>query len=137
MTIFQGIYMIADFNKTLNGTTRILQAGDNFLKKLMNRKTQVSLDNPAFEKIFNTYSDDQVEAMYILSPSMMERIMKLQEKWQEEIRISFIRDHVFIAINHKRNLFEPNIGKEVNAAIPSRRMQRMLLQTLSLCKGWA
>lgn len=114
VTIFQGVFMIADFNKSLKGTTRVIQGGDNFFKKLLNRKTQVSLDHPEFEEIFNTYADDQIEARYILSSAMMERIMQLQAKWREEIRVSFIRDHVFIAINHKRNLFEPNMKKEVD-----------------------
>ncbi|NVK65038.1 MAG: DUF3137 domain-containing protein [Flavobacteriales bacterium] len=114
-TVFQGVYMIADFNKSLKGTTRVLQASDNFIKKLFNRKTQVSLDHPEFEEIFNTYSDDQIEARYILSPAMMERIVELQSRWDEDIRISFIRDHVFIAIHHKKNLFEANMKKEINA----------------------
>ena len=113
-TVFQGIFMIADFNKSLKGTTRVIQESDNFLKKIVNRKTQVSLEYPDFENIFNTYSDDQIEARYILSTAMMERILNLQAKWKEELRISFIRDHVFIAINHKVNLFEPNMKQEIN-----------------------
>lgn len=121
-TIFQGVFMIADFNKSLNGKTRIIQASDNFFKKLFNRKTQVSLEHPEFERIFNTYSDDQIEARYILSTSMMERIMQLQAKWKEEIRISFIKDHVFIAINHKRNLFEANMRKQID----SQQIKRIL-----------
>lgn len=114
VTVFQGIYMIADFNKSLNGTTRVIQASDNFFKKLINRKTQVSLEHPDFEERFNTYSDDQVEARYILSTAMMERILQLQAKWKDELRLSFIKDHVFIAINHKENLFEPNMKREIN-----------------------
>ncbi len=113
-TVFQGVFMIADFNKSLNGTTRVIQGSDNFLKKIVNRKTQVALEYPDFENIFNTYSDDQIEARYILSTAMMERILNLQAKWREELRISFIRDHVFIAINHKQNLFEPNMKQEIN-----------------------
>lgn len=113
-TIFQGVFMIADFNKSLNGKTRVIQASDNFFKKIVNRKTQVALEYPDFEKVFNTYSDDQIEARYILSTAMMERILNLQAKWREELRISFIRDHVFIAINHKQNLFEPNMKQEIN-----------------------
>jgi len=114
VTVFQGIYMIADFNKSLNGTTRVIQSSDNFFKKLINRKTQVSLEHPDFEERFNTYSDDQVEARYILSTAMMERIVQLQAKWKDELRLSFIKDHVFIAINHKENLFEPNMKQEIN-----------------------
>lgn len=114
VTIFQGIFLIADFNKSLKGSTRVVQAKDNFFKKFLNRKKQVSLEHPEFEGIFNTYGDDQIEARYILSTAMMERILKLQAKWKDELRISFIRDHVFIAVNHKRNLFEPDLGREID-----------------------
>jgi len=129
VTIFRGIFMVADFNKSLSYTTRVIQARDGFFEKLFNRKTKVSLENPEFEKIFNTYCEDQVEARYILSTAMMERIVKLQKMWNDKVNLSFSGNHVYIAINHARNLFEPDLSdkmeleqverifKEINACL--------------------
>lgn len=110
VTVFQGIFMIADFNKSLSHTTRIVQGRDGFFEKLFNRKTKVSLENPDFEGLFNTYCDDQIEARYILSPAMMERILKLQSLWEDKVSLSFCGNHIYIAINHARNLFEAELG---------------------------
>lgn len=110
VTIFQGVFMIADFNKSLSFTTRVIQAKDSFFEKLFKRNSKVSLENEEFENLFNTYSEDQIEARYILSPAMMERILKLQKTWSDRINLSFSGNHVYIAINHNRNLFEPNLA---------------------------
>lgn len=113
VTVFRGIFMVADFNKSLSHTTRVIQAKDGFFEKLFNRNTKVSLENPIFEKIFNTYSQDQVEARYILSTAMMERIVKLQKMWNDKVNLSFSGNHVYIAINHARNLFEPDLSEKM------------------------
>ena len=88
VTIFKGIFFIADFNKNFIGRTYVFpDAGSSFLgigklfeKWSGGRGELVKLENPEFEKIFTVYSTDQVEARYILSPSLMERLVKFRMK---------------------------------------------------------
>ena len=114
VTIFKGIFMIADFNKHLTTTTRVIRGGDNFFEKLFAGKSKVTLENPTFENIFNTYSSDQVEARYILSPAMMERILELKELFNSNINLSFTGNHVYLAISKSKNHFEPKLGKKID-----------------------
>lgn len=114
VTIFKGIFLIADFNKELKYTTRVVQAADNFFEKLFAGKSKVSLEHPEFEKKFNTYSQDQVEARYILTPAMMERVLKLQKEWNTKVNMSFKGQHLFVAIHHTHNHFEPQLKKEID-----------------------
>jgi hypothetical protein len=114
VTVFKGIFMMADFNKHLTTTTRVIKGGDGFFEKLFAGKTKVTLENPIFEKIFNTYSTNQVEARYILSPAMMERILELQELFDTKINLSFTGNHVYLAINIYTNHFEPKLGKKID-----------------------
>jgi len=69
----------------------------------------IKLEDPEFEKYFVVYGDDQIEARYILSPSLMARIVDFREKTGQKIYLSFVGSMVFVAIPYTRNLFEPRI----------------------------
>ena len=67
------------------------------------------MENPEFEKSFDTYSTDQVEARYLLSPSFMERLLELDRKFPGRITVSFLNSSVIIAIPDSKNHFETSI----------------------------
>lgn len=120
-TIFRGILFIADFNKTFIGETIVLPdvserafgSFGSFLQNLnYDRPQLVKLEDPEFEKNFVVYSTDQVEARYILSPALMQRILEFKTRTSARISLSFIDSHVYIAIPINKNLFEaPSLFK--------------------------
>ncbi|MGJ0485853.1 MAG: DUF3137 domain-containing protein [Methylomicrobium sp.] len=117
VTIFQGIFFIADFNKHFLGKTYVvpdargsfLGIGKLFEKWSFGRGSIVELENPEFEKLFTVYGTDQVEARYILSPSLMERLVNFRNKAGTRVHISFIHSKLFVALSVNQNLFEPKI----------------------------
>ncbi|MCR9171291.1 MAG: DUF3137 domain-containing protein [bacterium] len=120
-TIFKGIFFIADFHKDFHGETIVLpdtaekffgKLGTLFQKMNISRPKLVKLENPEFEKAFAVYGTDQVEARYILTPSLMERIMDFRKK-SGKIHLSFLHSKVYIAISVKNNLFEPPFFKSM------------------------
>lgn len=122
VTIFKGLFFIADFNKHFNGQTYVLSDfGERFLGffgKLMQninvgRPDVVRLENPEFEKIFVVYSSDEVEARYILSTSFMERLVAFRKKMNSSVQLSFVGSNIYMAIPMKQNLFEPSLRKTV------------------------
>jgi hypothetical protein len=115
-TIFKGVIFIAEFHKNLKGITRVKEGKDGFFEKLFAGKSKVNLENPVFEKIYNTYSDNQVEARYILTPDMMERMLKLREKFNSKVEFSFLNNLVFIAIHSNKDKFELDRKKQVDKA---------------------
>jgi len=117
-TVFKGIFFIADFNKHFRGETVVLpdtaeKLFGQFGKMLQSwnklRGQLIKLEDPEFEKYFVVYGDDQIEARYILSPSLMARIVDFREKTGQKIYLSFVGSMVFVAIPYTRNLFEPRI----------------------------
>ena len=44
---------------------------------LLPRQKLIKMDNPEFEKEFVVYSDNPIKARYILTHSLMQRILKL------------------------------------------------------------
>ena len=117
--IFKGIIFVADFNKHFTGVTVIRpkdigsSIGAWFSKNIyaFGDKNVVELENPHFIKNFVTYSNDQVEARYILTPSMMEKISDLNERSAYCISLSFIASTMYIAFPLDENYFEPPVFK--------------------------
>ena len=104
--IFRGFFFIADFQKDFQGQTVIYR---NSWLKIGNGKQRVKLENPEFEKSFDTFSTDQIEARYILTPSLMEKLLELDRKFPGRITVSFLNSMVIIAIPDSKNHFEASI----------------------------
>ena len=122
VTFFKGLFMIADFHKNFNGQTIVLPDTAEKLFGFLGKKLQdwnftrdevVTLENPEFEKEFVVYSNDQVEARYILSTSMVERILDLKKKYNTNVYLSFINSKVFVALQNNTNLFEPEFKQSI------------------------
>jgi hypothetical protein len=116
--IFKGLFFIGDFNKHFQGQTFVLpdvseslfgKFGQKFQQWNLARPDLVKMEDPEFEKEFVVYSTDQVEARYILSTSLMERIVNFKRRTGNKIHMSFINSQVNVAISFKKNLFEPRL----------------------------
>ena len=120
-TIFKGVFFVADFNKHFVGYTLVLpdtaekilgKFGQN-LQAFSSRGELIKLEDPEFEKEFCVYASDQVEARYILSPSLMQRIIDFKRKWDTKVYLSFRDSKVYIAIKMDKNLFETRLFKSI------------------------
>ena len=112
---FYGMFFIADFNKSFNGHTLVLP------EKRINRlqwitasgRKPVKLDDPEFEKLFSVHGTDQIMARYVLSNSLMQRIVKYRKKIGRKVYMSFSNNKLYIAIKQKKNKFELELNKSV------------------------
>ena len=116
VTIFKGLFFIGDFNKNFSGRTYVWSEQNpqlNFFNKLFSSFSsnleKVKLESAEFEKSFIVYSSDQVEARYILTPSFMERLVKLEKMMGNEISFSFVNTNINVAIPLNYSLFEPSV----------------------------
>jgi len=118
-TFFKGIFFIADFNKKFKGKVFILPdkyekkfgtlIGDQINKQKTNLGKFVKMEDLDFEKEFVVYGNDQIESRYILSTNLLKRITDYKKKKNKKISLSFIKNSILIAIEIKKNLFEPHI----------------------------
>jgi len=116
--IFKGLFFVADFNKNFSGRTFVLpdcaekllgSLGKIFQSWNVSRPDLIKLEDPEFEKEFAVYGDDQTESRYILSTSLMKRIIEFKQKTGKKISVSFIDSKMYIAIPYAKNLLEPSI----------------------------
>jgi hypothetical protein len=121
-TIFNGLFFIADFNKHFAGVTLVRPDAAERMFGRIGQMMQsmgtafsdlelVALEDPEFEEEFVVLASDQVEARYILSTSLMRRILDYRRKTGQSMSLSFIASQIHIAIPMSRGLFEPPLLK--------------------------
>jgi hypothetical protein len=141
-TIFKGLFVIADFNKNFNGVTLVLP---DTAEKMLGRfgkslqalgarlsfssRELVKLEDPEFEKQFVVYGNDQVEARYLLSPSLMRRLMDFRAKCRDGFHLAFFANHIYLAIPLNDNWFEPPMGQTLNMEALAPFTQQLLFAT--------
>lgn len=59
---------------------------------------KVSLEDINFNKSFSVYSNDQIEARYVLTPKMMENLLSLKDKLKTRIKITLTDNKLFIGL---------------------------------------
>lgn len=120
-TVFSGLFFAAEFHKSFRGQLIVLP--DRLERRLghLGRALQsvggtrgldlVELEDPEFEERFVVYGSDPVEARYILTPDLMQRIRGLGGSLATEVRIGFLRGYVFVALPLPGNLFGSHAWK--------------------------
>lgn len=121
-TIFKGTFFLSEFNKSFKGivlvypdySERFLGSVANTFQKFNSNGLEfVKMDSPEFEKEFKVYSNDQILARYVLSTSLMEKILKFKKAVNRPIYLSFRHNMMFVAISGNNN-FEPPVFKSLS-----------------------
>lgn len=141
-TLFRGLFIVAEFNKHFKSKTIILPdlaektfgnlIGGWLQSKNMSRDSVIQLDDPEFEKQFVVYGNDPIEARYILSHSMMNRILNFQKKLTRPLSISFVHNHIHIGILTNQDLFEPSLFHSLLDYTKSMEYINILRNTIGL-----
>ncbi len=111
---FRGIFSYIKFNKKLDGLTVVLP--DNIESKVgylaktfqslnFKRDEVVYMEDPEFEKEFVVYTNNDIEARYVLTASMMERMTHLKRQFNRPVMFSFTQDTMFIVIESASGIF--------------------------------
>jgi hypothetical protein len=119
--IFDGLFFVADFNKSFRGQTLVLPDTAERALGTFGRAFQslasgasgmqlVELESPAFERAFTVRSTDPVEARYLLSPSLMQRILAFHDNSGGKLRLGFLGGRVYVAIALAGDLFAAGGG---------------------------
>jgi hypothetical protein len=120
VTIFRGLLVVADFHKHFAGRTfvfpdtaeKLFGNFGRFFQKLGGRRETglIRLEDPEFEDAFAVYSTDEIEARYILSTSMMKRLLRLRERFGDGLHVAFKESCVALAIPNRGSFLEPKLG---------------------------
>lgn len=113
---FRGMFCWLSFKKRLNGHTVVLPRStstklDRLASFNFTNEQEVLLEDPRFTNQFVVYSTDQVEARYVLSAALMEKVVALKSKFNQPIYLSFQNRELFVAVKNENGLFAYPAGK--------------------------
>ena len=92
------------------------------------------MDDSEFNDKFKVYSSDAQNAMYILSPALMRRILHFERRVKFPINISFVGTKIYIFIQTNKDNFEPDINKSVFKYDPAKEIKEELSHMLSIVR---
>jgi hypothetical protein len=130
--MFYGIFISASFPKYFKSKTFIISKDtSNFMlriKKMLSKDLErVYLEDPEFEKSFDVISNDQIESRYVLSTSMMRRILDYKNKTKRRVSFSLINNRLYCTVPNYKNLFEPPVFNTLDADWVKRSLEPVLL----------
>ncbi len=107
--VYHGILVSLTFAKNFNGKLLVSRdAGTvgNFFGGL-GKEQRIRLEDPRFEKMFEVYGTDQVEARYLLTPTFMERIVALSDHFgKKSVELAFVDNRLLVSIRVSTDQFE-------------------------------
>lgn len=114
-SILVGSFFIAEFNKTFKNPVFVYSKKTfGGISGISYQGDKVRLEDPDFDKQFIVYSPDQIEARFILTPSMMERLKALRSRMGNNVYIVFANNNIYIANNNGKDRFEVGMLSSIN-----------------------
>ena len=115
VTVFRGAILTITFTRNFHGTT-VVERASKYRAFFGGAKDSIELDgkqldfvdmvNPEFEDLFSVWSDDQVEARYLVHPVYVERVLDVEKAFQgKDVRTLFSGGELVIVIESD-NMFE-------------------------------
>ncbi|WP_298333213.1 DUF3137 domain-containing protein [uncultured Erythrobacter sp.] len=142
VTVFRGAIISVPFGREFRSTTLLQRKGKHdkwfgfgSVKDVIeldgHRMQYVDQVHPAFEDVFEVFSDDQVEARVLIHPSYVEHLIALEKAFHgKSIRALFVDQHLVVVVESE-NMFESGSMK---AEEDNRRAQETADQFAALAR---
>lgn len=106
--LFDGIFGVLDAKKV---NTFYMDIAPDFknkfanrvfadFKKMLGNKHVVRLENPEFERYFEVFSDNQIEARKIITLEFMEKLLEVRKALGKNISIIYVGNKIYFFIQH-------------------------------------
>lgn len=131
-TVFDGVIIKLDMNKPFLGRTVIrpsslLHSSPHPILK------HTELEDIQFEKKFDVFTDDEVEARYLITPSFMERLNEMKVAFKaNSVSCAFYEKSLLIALSTSKDLF--SIGSLFKRIDDPKQFFTMFEEILSIIK---
>lgn len=127
-TVFHGQLLMLEYPKRFLGKTVVVRDAGilNALMKPGSEFQRVGLASPEFEKAFEAWSTDQVEARELLDPLVLERFQELERLFKgKKLRAAFVDGVLLVAIETGDRL---NMGSMFTPLEDPARVENLLAE---------
>ncbi len=109
--VFRGILFKTTLDKPFKSRVIVRQKGAAYCG--VQKMQKVVLESNEFNNIYEVFAEDQVEARYFLTTSMMDRLINIY-KCGQNINLSVVNNNIAVVKQTKKDMFEPDINKPLN-----------------------
>ena len=115
---FHGLILSVDFKKDFNGRVIFYSDKELCLRSASAGLEQIYTEDVEFNKLFNVYSSDQIDARYIFNPVFMEKLKYVSKNYSDyKINGEFKNQKLYIIISSAKNWFEIPFFKPANTPL--------------------
>ena len=103
-TVFEGVIVRIKMNKNFLGNTVIRP--DTLLHSAPHGLVHTELEDISFEKKYDVFTNDEVEARYLITPSFMSRLNGIQKVFcADKVSCAFYDKYIYVALHTNKDLF--------------------------------
>lgn len=116
-TYAEGRFFVFDFERDFKNTVKVVEKSMLSYGKssnLFSGLKKVELESIEFNKKFQTLSNDQVTAFYILTPQVQEQMMNLEKAFKGQIFFMFDKHYLYIAVDDRKSSFGFSVFKKLS-----------------------
>ncbi len=129
VTYFQGRWMIFEFNKKFVYDMQISEKSflyskhkNSLFASKEERFKKIEFEDEAFNSVFTTYAKNEHEAYYIVTPHFMQNLMHFNNAVSGDLLLCFVDNKLHLALNNRKDAFEPSVFKKVELAFERERI---------------
>ena len=98
-TMFKGVVYEMDFEKDIDVCLKVFEKKDTHLKSGLSK---IEMESIAFNEKFKTYTNDEQNCYYILTPLIQEMMLKMEETFPGKVEFSYTNGKMFIGIESNK-----------------------------------
>jgi hypothetical protein len=111
VTVFRGLAILISMQKKFLSHTIVVKNAAALMQWFEEKKSglkRADLVDPEFEKMFTVYTNDQVDARYLIDPVIIERFKSMAEIYSAQgLTASYYDRRLLLLIPSRIDLFEP------------------------------
>ncbi len=132
-TVFKGVVIKLDMNKSFDSHTVITPDKLLHNSPLPDLK-HTTLEDVEFEKKFDVFTNDEVDARYLITPSFMQRLKAMKTAFKaDKVQCAFYGELLLIALSTKKDLFSVcSLVKPIDDATQYFRMYEEIVSIIKL-----
>lgn len=116
VTYFLGRFFEFEFPKEFKSKILVTEGG---LFTWFSKYKKIELESVEFNQKFKTYSMNEHDTFYVLTPHLMESIMKLERQNPGSLGLTFDGTRLYILINNNINTFDLKLFKTIDMSVIS------------------
>ena len=104
-TVFKGVVIKLDMNKNFTSHT-VITPDTLFHQSPVKDLRHTTLEDVQFEKKFDVFTNDEVDARYLITPTFMERLKGMKTAFKaDKIRCAFYGQYLLVGLSTNKDLF--------------------------------